>query len=463
MSSTETLTGRLVDKIRSVELGSIAPEAVDVAKNVVLDGASVILAGSTEPLGLGRLVTQWVRDNGGTAESSVIAGGFKAPAMSAAFANGTMAHALDFDNVSHPRNHPQSPTLSAILALAEKYGLPGEQVLGAIVVAFEVQGRLRLAATGLDTGKGFHKPGTVGLFGGVAGCAWLLGLSRHEMLMALGIGGSRAGSLAINTGTMTKSSHSGHAARMSVECVELARRGWTASEGVFDAGGFFDTFLGDRYQSELLVDDFGDPYRMVDPGIGYKKHPCNFNTQRAVDAALELRAENDIDYRDIDNVVIEVHPFDYINRPNPATGLEAKFSIQYTTSIALIDGILTVDSFSDDRRFSDDIVQFLPKVSVVYDDSIDFSTVKMNTRVRVTMKDGTVHFREKQKITGMVGIPLSRAERERKFYSCALRVMSKSRADDLLALIDNVAELDDVNELMSTLSNVDGGTATRGR
>lgn len=460
MSTAETLTGRLVDKVRSIELQDIPKEAIEVAKNVVLDGSSVILAGSTEPLGVGRLVTQWVKDMGGTQESSVIAGGFKVPAMSAAFANGTMAHALDFDNTSHPRNHPQSPTLSAILALAEKYSLPGDRVLGAIVIAFEIQARLRMASTGLDTGKGLHKPGTIGQMGGPAACAWLLGLSRQETLMALGIAGSRVGSLAINTGTMTKSSHSGHAARMTVESVELAKRGWTATDAVFDTGGYFDTFLGKRYEPELLVEDFGEPYRMVDPGIGYKKHPCNFNTQRAIDVALELRDKHSIDWRQIDSLVIEITPFDYINRPYPATGLDGKFSIQYTTSLALIDGIVTVDSFSDARRFSEDIVSFLPKVSVVYDDTIDMSTVKMLTRVRITMTDGTVHFGELEKMTGMVGIPLRREERERKFYGCALRVMSRGSADNLLSLIDGVGELDDIGVLMSALSNVDGGTAT---
>ncbi len=461
MSNSETLTGRLVDKIRSVELGSLPQEPIDVAKTVVLDGASVMLAGSTEPLGVGRLATQWVRDNGGTEESSVVAAGFKVPAMAAAFANGTMAHALDFDNVSHPRNHPQSPTFPAILALGQKYGLSGEKVLGAIVVAFEVQGRVRMASTGLDTGKGLHKPGTVGLIGGTAACAWLLELTREQTLMAFGIAGSRIGSLAINTGTMTKSSHSGHAARMAVESVELARRGWTASEGLFDKGGYFDTFLGDRYEPELLVENFGAPYRMVDPGIGYKKHPCNFNTQRAIDAALELRSEHTIDYRDIDRVEIEVTPFDYINRPKPISGLEGKFSLQYTTSIALIDGEVTVDSFSDDRRFSDDVVDFLPQVSVIYDDTIDISTIKMLTRIRIIMKDGTVHFREKEKITGMVGVPLRREEREKKFYQCALRVMSRGRADELLAMIDDVAALKDIGELATALSEVDGGSATR--
>jgi 2-methylcitrate dehydratase PrpD len=451
------LTGRLVDKVLAVDVDDLSEDVVEVARHVVLDGVSVMLAGSTEPLGVGRLITAYVRDNGGSPDSSVVAGGFKAPAPSAAYANGTMAHALDFDNTGYPRNHPMSPTLPAILALAEKYGFSGRRVAGAVVVAFEVQNRLRMASVGLDTGKGFHKPGTTGTMGSAAACGWLLGLDREQLAMALGIAGSRAGSLAINTGTMTKSSHSGHAARMGVECAVLAQRGWTASTGVFDKGGFFDTFLGDRQEPELLVDNFGDPFTMVDPGIGYKKYPCNHNTHRAIDGALELHQEHAIDQKQIREIEIEAGRLDYINRPDPVSGLDGKFSLQYTTAVALLDGEVTVDSFSDERRFSADVRELLPRITLIYDDAIPLDNLEWTVRLKITMDDGTVKTIEKQKIPGMIGVPLSREERLAKYYSCATRVMDQSQADDTLALIDDITNLDNINQLMTHISNVPNG------
>src|SRR4029079_5506754 len=127
-----------------------------VAKAVTLDGLAVMLAGATEPLGVGRISIDYVKMLGGAEQASVVAGGFRTSILNAAYANGTMAHALDFDNTWYPLNHPTSPTLPAILAIAEHSHLPGRQIIEAIVVAFEVQGRLRLAATGLKTGTGFH-------------------------------------------------------------------------------------------------------------------------------------------------------------------------------------------------------------------------------------------------------------------------------------------------------------------
>ena len=212
----KTITARLVDKVLAVDYPSLPLEAIDMAKAVTLDGLAVMLAGADEPLGLGRISIEYVREMGGTPQASVITGGFKTSMINAAYANGTMAHALDFDNTWYPLNHPTSPTLPAILAIAENYKMSGKKIITAIAAAFEVQGRLRLAATGLKTGAGFHKPGTTGMFGAVTAAAKMLDLDRQQTLMAFGLAGSRAGSISINTGTMTKSSHSGHAARMGV-------------------------------------------------------------------------------------------------------------------------------------------------------------------------------------------------------------------------------------------------------
>ena len=359
-SITETFVG----KVLAISYGGLPQAAIDMAKQVTLDGFAVMFAGSTEPLGVGRISTEYVREMGGAPQATVIAGGFKTSMTNAAYANGTMAHALDWDNTWYPLNHPTSPTLPAILAIAENYRLPGRRIIEAIVAAFEVQARVRLAATGLATGAGFHKPGTTGTFGAVAAAAKLLDLDFTQALMAFGLAGSRAGSISLNTGTMTKSSHSGHAARMGVECGVLAKMGWTATANVFGPKGFFDTFLNGDAKPELLNEGFGAPLRMVDPGVGFKKHPSNYFTHRPIDAALALREEYKLEPAQIERVEVIFPRFDYVNRPQPLTGLDGKFSVQYATLVALLDGEITVDSFNNERRFASDVVELLPKVKL---------------------------------------------------------------------------------------------------
>ncbi len=444
-----TLTETLIDKILAVKYDALPAAAIDMAKACTLDGIAVMLAGATEPLGLGRIVTQYVKDSGGNPQATVIAGGFKTSMVNAAYANGTMAHALDFDNTWYPLNHPTSPTLPAILAIAENHHLGGKKIIASLVAAFEVQGRMRMAATGLETGSGFHKPGTTGQFGAVTAAAKMLDLDRTQMLMAFGIAGSRAGSISINTGTMTKSSHAGHAARMGVECAVLAQMDFTGAADVFGPKGFFDTFLFGRAEPQLLTDNFGAPFRMVDPGVGFKKHPSNYFTHRPIDAALALREQHHIKPEQIAKVEVVFPRFEYINRPQPATGLDGKFSVQYTTTVALLDGEITVDSFNNERRFSADVAALLPKVELKFDDAIPNDFDRMHIDMTVTLTDGRVLKQRVDKLSGWVGNPLTREQRMIKFHSCAKRVLAAVAADRIVDLVEHLEQLQSVEELMT--------------
>jgi 2-methylcitrate dehydratase PrpD len=369
--------------------------------------------------------------------------------VNAAYANGTMGHALDFDNTWYPLNHPTSPTLPAILAIAEHQRSPGIKIIEAIAAAFEVQGRLRIAATGLKTGQGFHKPGTTGQFGAVTAAAKMLDLDKQQTLMAFGLAGSRAGSISINTGTMTKSSHSGHAARMGVECGVLAKMGWTASDDVFGPKGFFDTFFASDAKPELLIEDFAAPLRMVKPGVGFKKHPSNYFTHRPIDAALALREEFSIAPAEIVRVEVIFPRFDYVNRPAPATGLDGKFSVQYATLVALLDGEITIDSFTNERRFATDVEALLPRVTLTVDDKIPSDFDQMHTIVNVWLKDGQQLSKRVDKLSGWIGLPLTREQRLRKFFGCTRRTLDETRANRMLALIEQLETLSDVTEIMN--------------
>jgi len=444
-----TITEEFIDNIRAINYETLPADAVDIAKQVTLDAFAVMLAGAAEPLGVGRISIAYVREMGGAPQSSVITGGFKTSMQNAAYANGTMAHALDFDNTWYPLNHPTSPTLPAILAIAENYKLSGRQIIESIAAAFEVQARVRLAATSMGNGEGFHKPGITGTFGACAAAVKLLNLTREQTLMAFGLAGSRAGSIALNTGTMTKSSHSGHAARMGVECGVLAKMGWTASADVFGPKGFFDTFMHGVGSPEKLVEGFAAPLRMVDPGVGFKKHPSNYFTHRPIDAALALREEYNIDPQTIERVEVIFPRFDYVNRPQPKSGLDGKFSVQYTTAVALLDGEITIDSFDNERRFAPDVEALLPKVRLVADESIppDFDT--MHTIVRVWLKDGLEFSKRIDKLSGWVGFPLTREQRIKKFTSCARRQLDAVKSQSLLEQVERLEYIDNIDDVMT--------------
>lgn len=371
----------------------------------------------------------------------------------AAFANGTMAHALDYDNSWNPANHPTSPTLPAILAIAEHRNLSGRAVIEALAAAFETQARVRMAAGDWTPGGGFHKPGVTGTLGATVGAGKLLQLDADQFTMALGIAGSRAGSISANTGTMTKSTHSGHAARMGVESAILAGMGWTAYADILGAGGFLERFVGPWADLDMMHKDFAAPLRMASPGVGFKKHPSNFHTQRPTDAALKIKRANDFDPRDIQSVEVRCFVIPYVDRANPDTGLDGKFSLQYVTAAALLDGESTIDTFNNERRFADDMTTLLGKIRVVHDETIpkDFDETFVVTTV--VLKDGRKFTEKVQKLTGWVGHPLSREERLKKVDVCARRVIDKERIAEMVAMVEELERLDNVAPLLDLVRN----------
>ncbi len=176
--------------ISQAQFRALPPDVVEVAKTVILDGLGVTLAGSVELPA--RIVAEYVQEMGGTPQCSVWGHRFKTSPVMAAFANGVAGHVLDYEVMWHPATHATSPTLPGILALAESQQRSGQEVITALVTAFEVQGRIRVASAKLDL-RGFHPPGLVGVMGSAAAASVMLKLSAEQTRMALGIAASRAG------------------------------------------------------------------------------------------------------------------------------------------------------------------------------------------------------------------------------------------------------------------------------
>jgi aconitate decarboxylase len=449
----DNLTRFVAEKVVALRFEDLPVEAINQAKAVIVDGCGVMLAGYTEPTGLGRTIVDFVRSQGGTDESTVMGGWFRTSAVNAAFANGTMHHALDYDNTWYPLTHPTSPTWPAILAVGERVGATGPDILMALVIAFEVQGRLRMATPDVPIRTGFHPPGLFGLMGATTAAGKLLALSMDQLVMAYGIAASRAGSVVANIGSRTKSTHCGHAARMGVECALLAKVGWTAHPDIFGDGGILETFAPSFGPPDLgkVSEGFGAPYRIVDPGVGFKKHPCHYFTHRPIDAALAMRSEYGFMATDIDTVTVRFPPFPDTVRPAPATGLDGKFSVQYTTAAAFLDGRITIDTFSDERRFAPDMEAMLPRINVVLDPKIPLDFQTMYAVVEVALGDGRRLEKRIDKPRGMWGVPLTRDERVAKYRDCAARLLSSRAVDALLERLETLEECRHVDEIVSAM------------
>ena len=435
-----SVTEELAQHVASANFDAMPPEAVEAAKVVILDGLAVTLAGSQERAA--QIVAEYAREMGGNPQCSAFGHGFKTSPPMAAFVNGVAGHVLDYEVMWHPATHATSPTLPGIMALAESRGATGPDILAALITGFEVQGRIRVASADLSLG-GFHPPGLVGVMGSAAAGSVMLGLDTQQTRMALGIAASRAGTVSANTGTMTKSTHCGNAGRMGLEAALLAAKGFTANANVFEhETGYAAVLFGEGFDLEAVTRDFGNPYRLVDPGVAIKKHPSQYGTHRGIDAALDLQARYSVDPERISAVRIETPVMRYVGRPYPETGLDGKFSFQYTVAASLLDRSIGIETFTDEAVHRPEVKALLDKTTVDMRPEIPANFEEMWIAVRVETTDGQTYVSRCDRPRGIWGNPLSREERLAKVRSCASRVLSETEVAQLIETAEDLENAD---------------------
>src|SRR5690349_9491528 len=330
----------------------------------ILDDNSNLRAGTTQPWSAIRV--DYLKQIGGNPQSTVVGHDLRTSAPSAAFANGTFLHCLDYEIQGQPVAHGTSNILPAALALGEMFGASGTRLIEAYVIGWEINARLRKASVRCDT-RGYHPPGLIGPLAGAAASARMLGLDTAGVRMAFGIAASHTGGLTANTGTMVKSTHPGAAARTGVESALLAQAGFVSRDGILEAKrGFVETLLGDGFEWDELTRGLGTRFQLVDPGYNIKRYPAQIFMQWVIEAAVTLRQRHEFRPEDITYLELEV-PGSHERSGHAgaaSSGLDGKFDFAYCGAVAIADGRVDIDSFSDAKRFSPTVESILKKVRI---------------------------------------------------------------------------------------------------
>jgi len=436
-----SLTSQLCARIVASDYASLPAAAIAAARRLVLDGIAIAVAGSGEEAV--RILATHYREQGGAAQATTIGDGLRLGAVSAAACNGAAMHVLDFEPMWSPANHALSTTLPCVLALAERDGRDGREVVTALVKGIEMQGWIRLASGQFEARSiRFHPPGAVGPLGAATAAGHLLGLDPMQLAHALGIAGSRASGLLANAGTMTKSTHCGHAAALGLEAALLAARGFTANADVFEAAQGYAAALYDDFRAAELMRFGQPPWRIVEPGYAIKMFPSQFATHFAITAALELRACMAAP-ASIRRALLTVPAMGYVDRPRPRTGLEGKFSLQYTTASALLDGRVGLDTFRDARLLRPDMQDLLGRIALRVDPAIPGRFEEMHVVLRVELDGGRVLESRCRAPRGAWGAPpIGEGEHLVKVRDCLATRLRPDAAERLIALALRIDELD---------------------
>ena len=423
------------------------------AAAAVLDTIGVTLAGAAEPAS--RIVQRVVASDGG-ATCRVLGTALCAGAGGAALANGTAAHALDYDDMCFVSlAHPSAPLVSTALAAAELAGAPGRTLLDAYVVGFEIEARLGRIMNPRHYQRGWHCTSTVGTIGAAAAASRVLELDADSAGNALAIAASQASGLKENFGTMVKPLHAGLAARSGILAALLARGGMTASAEALDGPqGFLAAMDSERSSFDPEIADLGARWELLDTGVTVKLYPSCAGTHPTLDAVLDLRRREGFSADDVDGIEVEVDSITptVLIHDRPASGLEAKFSMPFCAAAAVVFGRVGIETFEAEVLDAAQMKRLMPLVSMRVDAAFDGSGPPLTqARVAIRLRDGRTLTREARGARGYPEQPPTDDELGAKFIGCATRTIPEASAERALALLRTVDEIDDVRALTALM------------
>jgi 2-methylcitrate dehydratase PrpD len=356
------------------------PAAVaDAVRANLLDTLTCAIGGANAP-GVGALrdlVAEW----GGAAQAPIWCGGPRVPAHHAAWVNGMMAHARDYDDTHDAAVlHAGVSVVPAALAAAElRPEASGADLLAGIAVGLELVCRLGVATRIGIIDSGFIYTSLFGYFGATAAAARVLGFDARRTQNALGIAYSQtAGTHQVTRdAALTKRMQPGFAAKAALVAVQLAQREIRGAQLVFEGeDGLFRTYLRGEYDPVVLRDGIGERFELL--ALSYKPYPCCRFNHTAIDAAFAVRARPGFDIARVDRIDVGLNHQAYeavctppAIRRRPETVVQAQFSIPYAVACALLDGEVGLRHFSEAALQRSDVLDLAKRVECRVDPAIE--------------------------------------------------------------------------------------------
>jgi 2-methylcitrate dehydratase PrpD len=351
------LSRRIAAHIAELRYENLPAAAIDAAKRSLLDaiGVSLGASGLCEEC---RAFVDMAIDARGAPTCSLFGRSERAPAHLAAFANGALAHALDFEDAFDPAPiHPNAALVPALLATAQaRGGVDGRTLITALAAGCDLACRMALCVRTRAETYGWYPPPIFGAFAATAGAGKGAGLSAEELLDAFSLVLCQAtcpGEIKHSPGSAVRAVREAFPAMAAVVSVDLARRGVRGFEEPLEGkAGFFRLYVDGDYDEALLLDRLGD--RFLGSQVSFKPWPACRGTHAFIEAALALRSAWRVEPGRIERIDLWGGPLQQmLAQPHeakraPKTAIDAKFSSPFVVATALVHGEVELGSFSTD-------------------------------------------------------------------------------------------------------------------
>ncbi|MFZ4757882.1 MAG: MmgE/PrpD family protein [Burkholderiaceae bacterium] len=443
----------------------LPPAALAAAKANVFDTLACAAAGSSAPAvaEVRSLATEW----GGAPQAGVLVFGDRLPAHHAAWVNGTMAHARDYDDTHDAAVlHAGVSVVPAALAAAELAGgVSGADFVAAVAAGLETICRIGVATRIGIIVSGWMYTSLFGYFAATVAASRVLQLDEAATVNALGIAYSQvAGNHQVTRdAALTKRIQPGYAAMSALLSVQLSRRGIRGAQASFEGvDGFLRVYLHDRVDRDALRDGLGERFEFTQ--LSYKPYPCCRFDHVVIDAALALRAQTGRGADAIRQVRIGLNHQAYEAvctpiemRKAPRTVVQAQFSVPYTFAAAWIDGGVRLGHFADAALRRPDLLALAARVDCHVDPEIERESGRSISpaKVEVTLDDGSTHRLRVELPLGHPSRPMSTADFDGKAEDCfaaAARPFGPGTHRALREQVDRLEAMADVRGLVSTLT-----------
>jgi len=322
---------------------------------------------------LSKIIRTYILEDAGKKSATVFGSKSKVPSRAAALVNGTISHALDYDDTHFAHiGHTSVGIYPAALAVGEEVKASASAIRDAYLLGAEAACRIGLVLGRGHYQKGFHQTATAGAFGATVAAGRLYQLTEKQMRAALSLVATRASGLKSQFGTMGKPFNAGISASNGVEAAALAKRGFTsADDGVGGPQGFVET------HAETF--DHVTPWQDPPPGkfifedVQYKLHACCHGTHAMIEALKKAQVSGG----DVESITVTTHPrwLKVCDIKQPRTGLEVKFSYVHLAAMVAY-GVDTSSekTFTDALATDAKLINLAKRVKVVTDESYNDTT-----------------------------------------------------------------------------------------
>lgn len=441
----------LAEALCRLETKAYEDKAIQAGTRCVLDYFAVVLAGLSEPVS--HEIARSAGTLGGNEMATELFGGIRTTVPHAALVNGTLAHALDFDDTLWSYiGHSTSVVFSAALATAEWLNRDGARLLNNFALGVEAAHRIGSPVVSDLTRRGWHPTPVVGIFGSAAATAMLMNGKPGHVESVLTIATNLASGLRQNFGSKVKPFASGWAAFSGVMAAIFAQQGVTGSEDALEGRqGYFQAFAGSVPRSLHKSEE--TELSLVEPGPGFKVYPCCTGTHPTIDAILTIQKETVLTPDMVSSIRIEVTPevLGELIYPVPSDTRQAKFSLPFCTALALVHGGVELENFCERSLRDPRMTATMKKVEVQSNEKLIRHGERNCPAARVTVRlhDGKEIQKAVNIARGNPGNPLSSEELESKFHRCALAAgLSTQKAERLLSQLVRLKDVSSVGAWM---------------